>query len=201
MNDQHHHSGEPVRLPGGESLGIHIGQARPVSSPSVPQGDPAAQAGTSEESALVPDRFGGTTPASADAGDHEDLSPYLGTFYAEVGGSKTFQRLTELFYEGVANDPDFRAIYPEEDLKPAAIRLQLFLEQYWGGPSTYSQHRGHPRLRMRHVPYVVDSAARDTWLRHMRHALDQLELPPLQEATLWDYFDRAARSLQNATDH
>lgn len=200
MNDQHN-LGNPIRLPGGESLGIHIGQAGPVSSPSVSPAEQEAQASQSSTQGQTPDRFGGFTPASADVGDHEDLSPYAGTFYAEVGGSKTFQRLTELFYEGVANDADFRSIYPEEDLKPAAIRLQLFLEQYWGGPTTYSQHRGHPRLRMRHVPYVVDSSARDTWLRHMRHALDQLALPPLQDATLWDYFDRAARSLQNATDH
>lgn len=199
MNDQQNPSGSPIRLPGGESLGIHIGQAQPVSSPAMP---PAPGAPSSEDSlpGQKPDRFGGFTPESADVGDDEDLSPYAGTFYAEIGGSKTFQRLTELFYEGVANDAEFRSIYPEEDLKPAAIRLQLFLEQYWGGPNTYSQNRGHPRLRIRHVPYVVDSAARDTWLRHMRHALDQLELPPLQDATFWDYFDRAARSLQNATD-
>ncbi|MDN6170751.1 MAG: globin, partial [Micrococcaceae bacterium] len=70
----------------------------------------------------------------------------------------------------------------------------------WGGPTTYSQLRGHPRLRMRHVPYTVDTAARDTWLAHMRHALDRIALPPLQDATIWDYFDRAARSLQNAAD-
>lgn len=201
MNDPQHQPGDPVRLPGGESLGIHIGQARPLSSPSTSSSPPRAQDAAAAAHGLVPDRFGGTTPASADVGDHEDLAPYAGTFYAEVGGSRTFQRLTELFYEGVANDADFRAIYPEEDLKPAAVRLQLFLEQYWGGPSTYSQHRGHPRLRMRHVPYVVDSSARDTWLRHMRHALDQMALPPLQDAMLWDYFDRAARSLQNAADH
>lgn len=200
MNDQQNQHGGPVRLPGGESLGIHIGQARPDSSaPDSPTGPGSPDTGDST-SGQSPDRFGGTTPATANVGDHEDLSPYQGTFYAEVGGSKTFQRLVELFYEGVANDAEFRAIYPEEDLGPATIRLQLFLEQYWGGPTTYSQHRGHPRLRMRHIPYVVDGAARDTWLRHMRHALDQLALPPLQDATLWDYFDRAARSLQNAAD-
>ncbi|WP_417220949.1 globin [Arthrobacter sp.] len=200
MNDQQNQPGNQMRLPGGESLGRTIGQALPVSSPSMPPA-PGASAPEATVQGQTPDRFGGFTPESADVGDDEDLSPYAGTFYAEVGGSKTFQRLTELFYEGVANDAEFRTIYPEEDLKPATIRLQLFLEQYWGGPNTYSLNRGHPRLRMRHIPYVVDGSARDTWLRHMRHALDQLALPPLQDATLWDYFDRAARSLQNATDH
>ena len=200
MSDQQNQQGGPIRLPGGESLGIHVGQVRPLSSPSVSPGASGGQPEDTDVSGQSPDRFGGTTPASADVGDHEDLSPYLGTFYAEVGGSKTFQRLTEYFYESVANDAGFRSIYPEEDLKPAAIRLQLFLEQYWGGPTTYSQLRGHPRLRMRHVPYIVDTAARDTWLAHMRHALDRIALPPLQDATIWDYFDRAARSLQNAAD-
>ncbi|MGP5229074.1 globin [Arthrobacter rhombi] len=200
MSDQQNQQDGPIRLPGGESLGIHVGQAGPLSSPSVSPGAPGGHPENTDASGQSPDRFGGTTPASADVGDHEDLSPYLGTFYAEVGGSKTFQQLTEYFYESVANDAEFRSIYPEEDLKPAAIRLQLFLEQYWGGPTTYSQLRGHPRLRMRHVPYIVDTAARDTWLAHMRHALDRIALPPLQDATIWDYFDRAARSLQNAAD-
>ncbi|MDN6171138.1 MAG: hypothetical protein L0J11_13870, partial [Micrococcaceae bacterium] len=128
MSDQQNQQGGPVRLPGGESLGIHVGQARPLSSPSVSPAAPGGQSGDGDTSPQGPDRFGGTTPASADRGDHEDLSPYLGTFYAEVGGSRTFQRLTEFFYESVANDAEFRSIYPEEDLKPAAIRLQLFLE-------------------------------------------------------------------------
>ena len=77
-------------------------------------------------------------------------------------------------------------------------RLRLFLEQYWGGPRTYSEQRGHPRLRMRHMPYTVDFAARDAWLRHMRTAVDSLDLPPLQEAELWDYLERAAHSMVNS---
>jgi len=161
-------------LPAPSNLGQPIGQAR-----------------------LVPRSVGGVPAAEPRAGGAED---YAGSFYAQVGGSETFRKLTERFYAGVAADPDFRAIYPEEDLRPAAMRLQLFLEQYWGGPTTYSERRGHPRLRMRHMPFTVDSKARDTWLRHMRAAVDSLELPPLQEATLWDYFDRAAHSLQNAAD-
>jgi len=102
------------------------------------------------------------------------------------------------FYEGVASDPELRAMYPEEDLGPAEERLRMFLEQYWGGPTTYSEQRGHPRLRMRHFPFKVDAAARDAWLRHMRVAVDELELPPLYEAELWDYLVRAAHSMVNS---
>lgn len=77
------------------------------------------------------------------------------TFYEAVGGEETFHRLVHRFYQGVASDPELRAMYPEEDLGPAEERLRLFLIQYWGGPTTYSQRRGHPRLRMRHVPFVI----------------------------------------------
>ena len=142
----------------------------------------------------------GRIPGWVGDGYDEDQSAFEGTFYHQVGGRETFRRLTEKFYQGVAADPGFKAMYPEEDLYPAQMRLQMFLEQYWGGPGTYSQRRGHPRLRMRHMPYPVDSAARDTWLRHMRAAVDALDLPPLQADTLWDYFDRAAHSLQNRPD-
>ena len=122
------------------------------------------------------------------------------SFYAAVGGQETFRRLVERFYEGVAQDELLRPMYPEEDLGPAAERLQTFLEQYWGGPTTYSDQRGHPRLRMRHAPYRVGPAARDRWLAHMRAAVDSLELPPLQHATLWDYLERAAHAMLNSFD-
>ncbi len=88
-------------------------------------------------------------------------------------------------------------MYPEEDLGPAAERLTMFLEQYWGGPSTYSERRGHPRLRMRHVPFHVDPDARDRWLAHMRVAVDEIGLSPLHEATMWDYLQRAAFAMVN----
>jgi len=88
-------------------------------------------------------------------------------------------------------------MYPEEDLGPAAERLRLFLEQYWGGPTTYSEQRGHPRLRMRHAPFHVDADARDRWLRHMRAAVDSLDLPPRRHAMLWDYLERAAHAMVN----
>ncbi len=120
------------------------------------------------------------------------------SFYQSVGGHPTFVKLIDVFYDGVADDEILRPMYPEEDLEPAKERFLMFLEQYWGGPKTYSETRGHPRLRMRHHPYQVTPAARDRWLLHMRHAIDSLELPPLQEATLWDYMERAAHSLVNS---
>nr|WP_171068910.1 globin [Actinomadura geliboluensis] len=119
------------------------------------------------------------------------------TFYEAVGGEATFHRLVHRFYQGVAEDPELRPMYPEEDLGPAEERLRLFLIQYWGGPNTYSQRRGHPRLRMRHVPFVIDEAQRDRWLKHMRDAVEELELPEPLEKQLWDYFTMAARSLVN----
>jgi len=120
-----------------------------------------------------------------------------GTFYDAVGGHDTFVRLVDEFYRGVATDPVLRPLYPEDDLGPAAERLTLFLEQYWGGPSAYSEARGHPRLRMRHAPFKVNPEARDHWLLHMREALETLDLAPLPKAELWDYLERAAHSLVN----
>jgi hemoglobin len=122
------------------------------------------------------------------------------TFYDAVGGHETFVRLVERFYAGVAQDEPLRALYPEDDLGPAAQRLTMFLEQYWGGPTTYSQQRGHPRLRMRHAPFRVDPDMRDRWLAHMRDAVRSLELPPAYESVLWDYLERAAWSMVNTFD-
>jgi hemoglobin len=119
------------------------------------------------------------------------------TFYDAVGGEETFRLLVSRFYAGVAQDPMLRALYPEDDLGPAAHRLTLFLIQYWGGPTTYNDERGHPRLRMRHAPFPVGVAARDAWLGHMRAALDSLDLPKNYDATLWEYFTTAADSLRN----
>ena len=119
------------------------------------------------------------------------------SFYAAVGGHDTFVRLVDEFYRGVAADPVLRPMYPEEELGPAAERLTLFLEQYWGGPTAYSELRGHPRLRMRHAVFPVTPDARDRWLRHMRAALETLDLAPLPKAELWDYLERAAHSLVN----
>ncbi|CAA9238008.1 MAG: Hemoglobin-like protein HbO [uncultured Corynebacteriales bacterium] len=122
------------------------------------------------------------------------------TLYDLVGGEETFRRLVGRFYEGVRADPVLRPLYPEEDLGPAEDRLRMFLVQYWGGPRTYSERRGHPRLRMRHAPFAIGEAARDAWLRHMREALDSLELPADQAGTLWRYLEMAAHSMQNQWD-
>src|SRR5919205_3125989 len=122
------------------------------------------------------------------------------TFYEQVGGHETFVRLVDVFYDGVASDPVLRPMYPEEDLAAAKERLRMFLEQYWGGPTTYSQQRGHPRLRMRHAPFAIGPAERDAWLRHMREAVDSLELTPAQDETLWSYLEMAAWSMVNTME-
>lgn len=117
--------------------------------------------------------------------------------YDRVGGHATFVRLVEEFYRGVVSDPPLRALYPEEDLAPAAERLTMFLEQYWGGPHTYSETRGHPRLRIRHAPFPVTPDMRDRWLRHMTAALDSLDLPEAERAEFGEYVTRAAAFLVN----
>ena len=119
------------------------------------------------------------------------------TLYEEVGGAPTFERLVHAFYTGVAGDPELRALYPEEDLGPAERRLRMFLEQYFGGPPAYSRERGHPRLRMRHVPYAVTLDMRDRWMRHMLAAMDTLDLPEAQAEQMRDYFLRAAHMMVN----
>jgi len=119
------------------------------------------------------------------------------SFYDQIGGHETFVRLVDAFYRDVADDPVLRPMYPEEDLGPAKERLTLFLEQYWGGPTTYSEQRGHPRLRMRHNPFKVNPDARDRWLAHMGVAVDSLELSPLDRETLWSYLERAAHAMVN----
>ena len=122
------------------------------------------------------------------------------SFYDQVGGHETFRRLVAEFYRGVAQDEPLKALYPEEDLGPAEERLRMFLEQYWGGPTTYSEQRGHPRLRMRHHPFKVTPAQRDRWLHHMMAAVDTLDLAPADDLLLRDYLERAAHSLVNSLD-
>ena len=119
------------------------------------------------------------------------------TFFEQVGGHETFELLVRRFYEGVAADPVLKPMYPDDDMEGAIWRLTAFLEQYWGGPGTYSEQRGHPRLRMRHNPFHVNPDARDRWLGHMRAAVESLTLAPLHEATLWDYLERAAFAMVN----
>ena len=121
------------------------------------------------------------------------------TFWERVGGRPAFETLVRTFYAGVAEDEVLRPMY-EEDLEPAIWRLRAFLEQYWGGPTTYSQERGHPRLRMRHQPFKVNPDARDRWLRHMRTGVDAMQLSPMDDAELWDYLERAAHAMLNTFD-
>ncbi len=120
--------------------------------------------------------------------------------FTQIGGSTTFDQLVRTFYSEVQKDPVLWPMYPQNDLEGSIHRLSTFLQQYWGGPATYSQERGHPRLRQRHVAFKVNPDARDRWLSHMRTALDALGLSPLHDATLWDYLDRAAHSLVNTFD-
>jgi hemoglobin len=123
-----------------------------------------------------------------------------GSFWLEIGGRPTFEKLVREFYAGVASDELLRPMYPEADLEGAIQRLTGFLEQYWGGPGTYSEQRGHPRLRLRHQPFQINPAARDRWLLHMRAAVDSLELAPLQQGMLWDYLERAAHAMVNTLE-
>jgi len=120
------------------------------------------------------------------------------SFFEAVGGHATFDAIVRAFYEGVAADPVLRPMYPEHDMEGAIERLTLFLEQYWGGPTTYSDRRGHPRLRMRHQPFRVNPDARDRWIAHMREAVARQNLAPLHAVTLMDYLERAAHSMVNS---
>jgi hemoglobin len=119
-------------------------------------------------------------------------------FYAEVGGEKVFPQIVRRFYEQVAEDEVLRPLYPEEDLGPAEVRLRMFLEQYWGGPRTYSEQRGHPRLRMRHGPFRIGPIERDAWLRCMRVAVDEAELDQAHRDQLWQYLEMAATHMVNS---
>ena len=120
------------------------------------------------------------------------------SFYDAVGGEETFNRIIGRFYDEVAKDEVLRPLYPEEDLGPAEDRLRLFLVQYWGGPHTYSEQRGHPRLRMRHAPFSIGPIERDAWLRCMRIAVDEADLSDDHRRQLWGYLEMAANSLMNS---
>jgi hemoglobin len=119
------------------------------------------------------------------------------TLYDAAGGMPFFEALVGRFYEGVATDPILRPLYPEADLANARHRLMLFLVQYWGGPRTYDEERGHPRLRMRHLPFAIGAAERDAWLRLMREAIAWANPPPDVAGRLHAYFDLAAEAMRN----
>ncbi len=133
------------------------------------------------------------SPTSGSNGADDSVA----SMFEQFGGSEFFTELVADFYRGVAADPVLRPMYPEADLLPAQHRLRLFLEQYWGGPRTYSDERGHPRLRMRHAPFPIDDDARDRWLGHMENALNARSLPTPLHDEMWRYLVMAAHSLVN----
>ena len=114
-----------------------------------------------------------------------------------AGGEATFRTLVERFYARVATDPILRPVYPEEDLAGATERLTLFLIQYWGGPHTYSETRGHPRLRLRHMPFAIGRREREAWLGHMTAAVESLDIAPQVREALLDYFETASTAMIN----
>jgi hemoglobin len=121
------------------------------------------------------------------------------TFFDEIGGMPVIEGIVRRFYEGVATDEVLGPMYPAEDLADGSAerRLRLFLAQYWGGPTTYSEQRGHPRLRMRHAPFRVDREAQEHWLKHFRAGLDEAGLTPEQDAKFWGYVTYAAEFMLN----
>lgn len=135
--------------------------------------------------------------------DHDTPEPQEPLRVHDIVGSEFFVDLVEAFYVGVETDELLRPMYPN-DLAGAKARLAMFLVQYWGGPTTYSDNRGHPRLRMRHMPFTVDTAARDAWLRHMLAALEgtaeRRGTPPIVVETMRDYFVGSADFLRNTDD-
>src|SRR5690606_13311329 len=130
--------------------------------------------------------------------EHAEGAAVVDTLWSQVGGTPTFERIVRRFYDGVRQDDVLAPLYPEDDWEGAIWRLQTFLEQYWGGPTTYQEQRGHPRLRMRHHPYVINSIARERWLKHMHAALDEVQLPPMADTQFREYIERAALALTNA---
>ena len=122
------------------------------------------------------------------------------TLFERVGGEATFEQLVSHFYALVSVNPILRPMYPDDDFQAAAERLMLFLMQYWGGPHTYSEMRGHPRLRMRHAQFLIDSKARDAWLECMKSAVDELKIEESDRAELWNYLEMAAQSLVNTPE-
>ncbi len=140
---------------------------------------------------VEPCRVGDNRQVTTSAGQQEQ------TFYDAIGGYPTIAKIVDGFYAGVADDEVLRPLYPEQDLGPAQERFTLFLVQYWGGPTTYNETRGHPRLRMRHAPFAVTPRAKDHWLRHFRAGLDAAGLSPEHDAQFWDYVTHAAQFMVN----
>jgi len=143
---------------------------------------------------------GESNAGESDTGESNPSDPAQQSWYDAFGGSAFFARLVSSFYGYVAQDPILRPMYPEGDLAPAERRLRMFLEQYWGGPTTYNDERGHPRLRMRHAAFPIDTQARDRWLLLMAHAVHEQGLEQRLEDELWTYLVGAAFAMQNIDD-
>ena len=122
------------------------------------------------------------------------------TIYDEIG-SEAFEQLVSHFYALVSINPVIAPMYPQDDIHGAALRLKMFLEQYWGGPTTYSDERGHPRLRMRHAGFHIDLAARDAWLACALGALDGMEMADVNRKQLREYLEMAAHGMVNASEN
>ena len=135
-------------------------------------------------------------------GDNGAVTEVARSFYDEVGGDETFRTIVAKFYQLVREDEILRPLYPDDELDAAEERLRMFLEQYWGGPRTYSDKRGHPRLRMRHAPFRIGFLERDAWLRCMHTAVAEIDAHTMDDAhrqALLDYLEMAAQSMVNST--
>lgn len=126
------------------------------------------------------------------------MIPPQGSFYDAIGGERTFRRIVARFFAQVPDDDVLRDVYPLDDLPGAEERLRLFLQQYWGGPTTYSDERGHPRLRMRHAPFRIGPRERDAWLQAMRVAVDEAGLAEPHRERLWSYLESTATHMINS---
>jgi hemoglobin len=124
------------------------------------------------------------------------MSEHETSVYEQIGGAETFRRLVNAFYARVEADPVLRAVFPA-DLEPGKEAQFLFLSQYFGGPGTYSEQRGHPRLRMRHNPFPIDQDARDRWLAHMLAAIDEVGIAEPYRTLMRDYFERGSAVMIN----
>jgi len=123
------------------------------------------------------------------------------SFYERMGGEVIFKELTKRFYQEVSENEVLKPMYPEDDMAGAEERLRLFLEQYWGGPTTYSDTRGHPRLRMRHAPFKIGNVEHDAWLACMHKAVIDLDMVEELKEELWTYFQYAAHSMKNQPEN
>ena len=121
----------------------------------------------------------------------------MATEFESFGGKEFFSSLVKDFYQEIITDPILKPMYPEDDIDGAIERLTLFLMQYWGGPTTYSDQRGHPRLRMRHAQFPIDFKARDAWLKNMKIALGKQNISDENRTKLWNYLMMAADSMVN----